>query len=163
MNELTLTTQPKATLVDIRRNPQAFPRLHSYPQETAIRLMSVAVLRAAKYFDVEMNLEDVNQTAIDLYTELMEDVEGLNTYNITFEEILRAIRKAAAGQSVEFFGKVSFHFLYKAIMHYVRNEVLEANRQMIQQAEKDRGIRYANKTALLIDKPAKQLTNNTRQ
>lgn len=155
MNELTLASQPKATLVDIRRNPQQFPRLHSYPQDAALKMMGMCVLRAAKYFDVEMSLEDVNQTAFDLYTELMEDVEGLNTYNITFEEILRAIRKAAAGQSVEFFGKVSFHFLYKAIMHYVRTEVLEANRQMLQQAEKDQGhtIRRQDRSA---DKPTSQ-------
>jgi hypothetical protein len=158
-NELTIVDQPRISLVDIRRNPQQFPRLHSYTQDTAIRMMGVCVLRAAKYFDVELSLEDVNQTACDLYTELMDDVEGLNTYNITFEEILRAIRKAAAGQSVEFFGKVSFHFLYKAIMHYVKSEVLEANRQMIQQAERERGIRYAEKTALITGSGARQLAN----
>lgn len=158
-NELTIAGGNAATLVDIRRHPEQYPRLHSYPKDTALRMMGMAVLRAAKYFDVEIAMEDVNQTAHDLYTELMEDVEGLNTYNITFEEIARAIRKAAAGQSVEFFGKVSFHFLYKAIMAYVRTDVLEANRQMLQQVERERGIRYTEKVALLTAAPARQLAN----
>ena len=157
-NELTtIQEQPRVSLVEVRADNIRFPRLHSYPQETAIRLMSAMVLRAAKYYDADISLADVNQTALDLYTELMEDVEGLRTQNITFEEILRAIRKAAAGQSVEYYGKVSFHFLYKVIMHYVKNEVMIANQQMLRLAETNKEQLYAKKTALLTGSYAKQL------
>ena len=123
-NELmVLQEQPTATLVEVRRDNMRFPRLHSYPADVALRIMSAVVLRAAKYYDAEVSMDDVNNTALDLYTELMADVEGLRTQNITFEEISRAIRKAATGNSVEYYGKLSFHFLtfyiFKLCLSYV--------------------------------------------
>lgn len=160
MNELTIQEQPAISLVEIRADDKRFPRLHSYPQETAIKMMSMCVLRAAKYYDAELTMESVNQIAFDLYTELMGDVEGLRTQNITFEEILRSIRKAATGQSVEYYGKVSFHFLYKVIMHYIRNEVMTANQQMLRLAETNRQQLYTSKTALLTGGYARQMITN---
>lgn len=160
MNELTIQEQPAISLVEIRADDKRFPRLHSYPQETAIKMMSMCVLRAAKYYDADLTMESVNQIAFDLYTELMGDVEGLRTQNITFEEILRSIRKAATGQSVEYYGKVSFHFLYKVIMHYIRNEVMTANQQMLRLAETNRQQLYTNKAALLTSGYARQMITN---
>lgn len=160
MNELTIQEQPAISLVEIRADDKRFPRLHSYPQETAIKMMSMCVLRAAKYYDADLTMDSVNQIAFDLYTELMGDVEGLRTQNITFEEILRSIRKAATGQSVEYYGKVSFHFLYKVIMHYIRNEVMTANQQMLRLAETNRQQLYTNKAALLTGGYARQMITN---
>ena len=160
MNELTIQEQPAISLVEIRADDKRFPRLHSYPQEQAIKMMSMCVLRAAKYYDADLTMESVNQIAFDLYTELMGDVEGLRTQNITFEEILRSIRKAATGQSVEYYGKVSFHFLYKVIMHYIRNEVMTANQQMLRLAVTNRQQLYTNKAALLTSGYARQMITN---
>ena len=155
--------QPAASLVEIRRDNVRFPRLHTYPADVAIRCMSAVVLRAAKYFDAEVNMDDVGSTAIDLYSELMADAEGLRTFNLSFEEIGRAIRKAATGQSVEFYGKLSFHFLYKCIMHYVKNDVMEANRKMLQIAESGRGQRYAEQVAKMTSRPARQMLEHSKK
>ena len=162
-NELAIVQeQPMATLVEVRRDNLRFPRLHSYPQDVAIRMMTACVLRAAKYFDAQVDMESVNQTSYDLYTELMNDVEGLRTFNLTFEEILRAIRKAAMGQGVEYYGRLSFHFLYKVIIVYVKEDVMEANRQMLRQAESNRGKAYSDKVALITGSATRQMISNTK-
>lgn len=160
MNELTLQEQPAISLVEIRADNRRFPRLHSYPQDVAIKMMGMCVLRAAKYYDADVTMESVNQIAFDLYTELMGDVEGMRTQNITFEEILRAIRKAATGHSVEYYGKLSFHFLYKVIMSYIRDEVMAANQQMLRLAETNRQQLYTNKVEILTGGHARQMIMN---
>lgn len=162
-NELAIIQeQPMATLVEVRRDNLRFPRLHSYPQDVAIRMMTACVLRAAKYFDAQVDMESVNQTSYDLYTELMNDVEGLRTFNITFEEILRAIRKAAMGQGVEYYGRLSFHFLYKVIIAYVKEDVMEANRQMLRLAETNKAQLYREKTQFITGASARQMLEHSQ-
>lgn len=157
-NELTTyTPSPMATLVDVRRDNARFPRLHSYPQDTAHKLMTAVVLKANELFGTRAEMQEVSQTAWDLYTELMNDVQGLRTFNITFEEIYRAIRKSATGQGVEFYGKVSFYFLYRCIMDYAKNEVMAANTQMLRLAETNREQLYRDKTELIISPHARKM------
>lgn len=163
-NELIVVQeQPSASLIEVRRDNIRFPRLHTYPAEVALRMMSAVVLRAAKYFDAEVSMDDVGNTALDLYTELMADVEGLRTQNITFEEISRAIRKAATGNSVEYYGRLSFHFLYKCIMHYVKTEMLDANRQMLRLSEAHREKSYADKVAVITGSATRKMIGNVKQ
>lgn len=157
-NELTTyTPSPMATLVDVRRDNARFPRLHSYPQDTAHKLMTAVVLKANELFGTRAEMQEVSQIAWELYTELMNDVQGLRTFNITFEEIYRAIRKSATGQGVEFYGKVSFYFLYRCIMDYAKNEVMAANTQMLRLAETNREQLYRDKTELLISPHARKM------
>lgn len=157
-NELTTyTPSPTATLVDVRRDNARFPRLHSYPQDTAHKLMTAVVLKANELFGTRAEMQEVSQIAWELYTELMNDVQGLRTFNITFEEIYRAIRKSATGQGVEFYGKVSFYFLYRCIMDYAKNEVMAANTQMLRLAETNREQLYRDKTELLISPHARKM------
>lgn len=157
-NELTTyTPSPMATLVDVRRDNARFPRLHSYPQETAHKLMTAVVLKANELFGAKAEMAEASQIAWELYTELMNDVQGLRTFNITFEEIYRAIRKSATGQGVEFYGKVSFYFLYRCIMDYAKNEVMAANTQMLRLAETNREQLYRDKTELLISPHARKM------
>ena len=160
---MVLKDSPTASLVEVRRDNLRFPRLHSYPQDVAIRMMSAVVLRAAKYFDAEVSMDDVGSIAFDLYTELMADAEGLRTFNLSFEEIGRAVRKAATGQSVEYYGRLSFHFLYKCIMTFVKTDVLEANRQMLRQSESGRMERYAGKVSLLTGSPSRAMIENMKK
>ena len=50
-NELTTyTPSPMVSLVEIRRDNVRFPRLHSYPQDIAHRMMTAIVIRANEYF-----------------------------------------------------------------------------------------------------------------
>lgn len=157
-NELTTyTPSPTATLVDVRRDNARFPRLHSYPQDTAHKLMTAVVLKANELFGTRAEMQEVSQIAWELYTELMNDVQGLRTFNITFEEIYRAIRKSATGQGVEFYGKVSFYFLYRCIMDYAKNEIMAANTQMLRLAETNREQLYRDKTELLISPHARKM------
>ena len=159
---MAVQEQPTASLVEVRRDNIRFPRLHSYPPDVAHRMMSAIVLRAAKYYDAEVSMDDVGTTALDLYTELMADVEGLRTQNITFEEISRAIRKAATGNSVEYYGKLSFHFLYKCIMHYVKTEMLDANRQMLRMSEAHREKSYSDKVAVITGSATRKMISNVK-
>lgn len=157
-NELTTyTPSPTATLVDVRRDNARFPRLHSYPQDTAHKLMTAVVLKANELFGTRAEMQEVSQIAWELYTELMNDMQGLRTFNITFEEIYRAIRKSATGQGVEFYGKVSFYFLYRCIMDYAKNEVMAANTQMLRLAETNREQLYRDKTELIISPHARKM------
>lgn len=156
-NLVTYTPSPMATLVDVRRDNARFPRLHSYPQDTAHKLMTAVVLKANELFGTRAEMQEVSQIAWELYTELMNDVQGLRTFNITFEEIYRAIRKSATGQGVEFYGKVSFYFLYRCIMDYAKNEVMAANTQMLRLAETNREQLYRDKTELLISPHARKM------
>ena len=152
-----------ATLVEVRKDNVRFPRLHSYPQEVAHRMMAAIVLKACELFGTKAEMGEVNQIAWDLYTELMNDIEGLRTYNLTFEEINRSIKKAATGQGVEFYGRVSFYFLYKCIMQYAKNEVMTANTQMLRLAETNREQLYKGKTELIIGSHVTKMLSNTKQ
>jgi hypothetical protein len=125
-------------------------------------MMMAVVLKANELFGTRAELNEVSQTAWDLYTELMNDVQGLRTYNLSFEEIYRAVRKSATGQGVEFFGRVSFHFLYRCIMDYTRNEVMAANTQMLRLAETNREQLYRDKTELLISPHARKLISSNK-
>ena len=162
-NELTTyTPSPMVSLVEIRRDNVRFPRLHSYPQDIAHRMMTAIVIRANEYFGQKPEMAEVEQIAWDLYTELMNDDEGLRTRNITMEEIHRAIRKAATGQGAEFYGKVSFYFLYKCIMHYVKNEVMQANTQMLRLAESGRMQEYRQKTELIVGAAVTKMVEHSK-
>jgi Cu/Ag efflux pump CusA len=147
----------RATLVEIRADNVNYPRLRSYSRELGIKGMMVCVLKAYNLFGVDAEQEAASNLAIELYDELLNDPEELRTYNLTFEEIIRAIKKAAMGGSVEFYGKVSFHFLYKAIMHYVKGEGLQANTQMLKQAEAHRVQVVTDATKLLIAPHTKKM------
>ena len=162
-NELvTYNPSPTATLVEVRRDSARFPRLHSYPQDVAHKMMMAIVLKANELFGTKPEMAEVNQIAWDLYSELMGDVEGMRTYNLTFEEIHRAIRKAATGQGAEFYGKVSFYFLYKCIMQFAKNEVMAANTQMLRLAETNRQQLYKEKTDILLAPHVKNLLDHSK-
>lgn len=159
---ISYTPQPTSSLVEIRRDNLRFPRLHSYPKDVAHQMMMAIVLKANELFGMKPEGNEVSQIAWDLYNELMNDVEGLRTFNLTFEEISRAIKKAATGQSVEFYGKVSFYYLYKCIMHYVKNDVMTANTQMLRLAETNREQLYREKTELITGATTRQMLENSQ-
>lgn len=152
-NELTTYIEnPRASLVDIRADNIRFPRLHTYSREKGVENMLLCVLKAYTLFGIEADKIAAGNLAIELYNELMADPEGVKTYNLSFEEIVRAIKKAAMGGSVEFYGKISFHFLYRAIMHYVKGEGLQANQQMLRKKEAEK-IQMVESAASLIVAP----------
>lgn len=153
----------RASLVEIRADNVRFPRLHAYPAEVGIKSMLYCVMKAYMLFGVEADDTTAGNLAIELYNELMADPEEMRTYNLTFEEILRAIKKAATGQSVEFYGRVSFHFLYKAIMHYVRGEGIEANTQMLRTAEAGRIAAMNKATKLITAAPTRQMLEHMKE
>lgn len=157
-NELAIYTEnARASLMEIRADNVRFPRLHAYSHENAIESMLYCVLKAYNLFGIEADRLAAGNLAIELYNELMADTEGLKTYNLSFEEIMRAIKKAAMGGSVEFYGKISFHFLYRAIMHYVKGEGLQANQQMIRQREAHKMKVVNDATSLIIAPHARRM------
>jgi hypothetical protein len=156
------TPQPTTSLVEVRRDNLRFPRLHSYPKPVAHKMMMALVLKANDWFGCKPDMGEVTNIAWDLYNELMNDVEGLRTFNITFEEINRAIKKAATGQSIDFYGKVSFYYLYKCIMHYVKNDVMAANTQMLRLAETNKEQLYREKTQFITGASARQMLEHSQ-
>jgi hypothetical protein len=125
--------------------------------------MLFCVLKAYNLFGIDANREAAGNLAIELYNELMADTESMRTYNLTFEEIMRAIKKAAMGQSVEFYGKVSFHFLYKAIMHYVKGEGVDANTQMLRTAEAGKIAAMNKATQLITAAPTRKMLEHMKK
>ena len=155
--------QGRASLQEIRADNIRFPRLHTYSPENAVKTMLFCVLKAYNLFGIEADREAAGNLAIELYQELMADTEELRTYNLTFEEIMRAIKKAAMGQSVEFYGKVSFHFLYKAIMHYVKGEGITANTQMLKVSESKRIAAMNQATQLITAAPTRKMLEHMKK
>lgn len=159
---INIVPQPSASLVEVRRDNVRFPRLHTYPKDTAHRMMMAMVIKANEWFGCKPDAGEVSQIAWDLYTELMADNEGMRAFNLSFEEIGRAIRKAATGQSVEFYGKVSFYFLYRCIIQFVKTDVLEANRQMLRLAETNREQLMQERTQLITGSAARQMLEHSQ-
>lgn len=159
MNEIT-TYEGKVSLAEIRADSRRFPRLKSYHPEQALRMMSLVVTRAFNWRGKKAEKDDINIIATSLYTELMADNENRRTYNLTFEEIEMAIKKAVLGQSIEMYGEMSFASLYKAVMHYVNHDGLQANEQMLRQSESGRIALVKNATKLITSAPARKMLEN---
>lgn len=117
---------PKVKLVDIRRDPVAFPRISATPREEAIKKMVPLVYAAFLYRGQETTAEKVKFIATALVDEIMADPHfGLQT--LSWMEIGMVIRKAVLGGSKELFG-VSVASLYSALIDYAKTDGHEASR-----------------------------------
>lgn len=121
-----------ASLLDIRKNPEQFPRLHTYYQlnkdtqiyeftNEAKGRMAQIVLKAHMYRGITAEKNNVTFIAVSLLEELIADNENLGMKVLTFDEIERAIKQAVLGQGREVYG-ISVGSLYAIIADYCRNE-----------------------------------------
>ena len=118
------------SLVELRRNQDLYPRLHSYTPEAAIQKMVPIVWAACLYRNQEMSDERLKFIAQTLYYELMLEPRW-DMRQLTFNEIGIAIRAAVMGERGEFY-TISVASLYRAVLDYARNEGHEADKRATQ-------------------------------
>lgn len=134
-NDLTIPKmQNDITLVDIRSNPQRFPRLHNIPEATALKGLTQIVFMAFMYRGQSASEENISFVASALLAELLEDNQ-YGTMFLTMEEIARVVKKAAL--STETFG-ISVATLYSALVKYCSNEGKKADQKAKEIAKKNK-------------------------
>ena len=127
MNNEMATTNPalvnynphQASLMEMRQNPEMFPRLKSIPKDEAVFQMSKIVLQAFLYRGQAADPTNVQFIASALYTELMSDSK-FGASCLSLAEIQEVVKRAVLGGS-EMFG-ISVSSLYKVIMEFVKGE-----------------------------------------
>lgn len=142
MNELAKIQPEKATLVEIRTDNRAFPRLHTYRREEAVAQMNIILLMAFQFRGQQADVATITQMSASLTDILNEDEYGIGTKFLSFEEIKRVVRRSALGQGREMYG-ISVSSVYQALADYCRNEGRAANQEARQIAEKKREMRMA--------------------
>lgn len=139
MNNLT-TIPAKATLVEIRTDSKAFPRLYTYRREDAINQMNMIVMMAFQYRGQQADAQTIIQMSTSLIDILNEDEYGIGTKYLSFEEIKRIVRKAALGQCKEMYG-ISVSSLFQALADYCKGEGRMADQQAKEVVARQRDLR----------------------
>ena len=137
-----VVTPGKASLVEIRTNGKAFPRLYTYRREEAVAQMSIILLMAYQYRGQQADAVTISQMSNSLVDILLDDEYNIGTKFISFEEIKRVVRKAALGQSKEMYG-VSVSSIFQAIADYCRGEGRVADKQAKEIVARQREMRNA--------------------
>lgn len=117
-SELIKATPRPATLLDMRLDPERFPRLKNYSREDAVVQMSRIVSQAFMYKGLMADDNNVKFISGALVDELMSASFGAE--NITFGEISIVVKRAVLGES-EMYG-ISVSSLFKVIMEYCKGE-----------------------------------------
>ena len=116
----------EVALVDIRCQPEKFPRLGNVSfQEAMIRMQSI-IHMASMYMRAGLDKDSITFMAQALITELLDDKKYGARY-ISFEEITRAVKKAVLRQGKEMYG-LSVSSLYACIIDYIKTEGHEADK-----------------------------------
>ena len=114
------------SLVEIRREPDRFPRLNRVSfQEAMIRMQSI-IHMASMYMRADLDKDSITFMAQALITELLDDKKYGAQY-ISFEEIGRAVKKAVLRQGKEMYG-LSVSSLYACIIDYIKTEGHDADK-----------------------------------
>lgn len=115
------------SLVEIRREPDRFPRLNRVSfQEAMIRMQSI-IHMASMYMRADLDQNSITFMAQALITELLDEKQYGAKY-ISFEEITRAVKKGVLRQGKEMYG-LSVSSLYACIIDYIKTEGHEADQQ----------------------------------
>lgn len=134
-NELTtqaynnlVAYNPKTSLVEVRLNPDKYPRIGKTNESQAFVLMKEIVVSAYMYRGQQADEEMVNFTTANLLAELTDPNNEYGTQHLSWFEIARAIKRGVLGLSKEMYG-ISVSSLYAAIIDYIKKEGLEAERK----------------------------------
>lgn len=119
-----------ADLVEVRRNPEKYPRIGSTPFAEAVKKMSSMVYAAFLYRGQDCTENTINFISAAMVRELQADTH-FGLASLSWLEIGMVIRKAVLGGGKELFG-VSVASLYSALVDYAKNEGHEAARKASQ-------------------------------
>lgn len=121
---------PKVDLVEVRRDPQKYPRISATPLAEAVAQMTPIVYGAALYRGQEMGAAQVRFIANALISEILADTKfGLRS--LSWLEIGMVIRNAVLGGAKEMYG-VSVATLYSALVDYAKTEGHDAQTKAYQ-------------------------------
>ena len=122
----------KASLLEMRADPQRFPRIKTVPVDQAVFEMTKIVSQAFLYRGQEIDPTNVQFIASALVQELLnDDVYGASS--ISFAEIQAVVKRAVLGGS-EMYG-ISVASLYKVIIDFVKGEGHQNQKVVNQQRE----------------------------
>lgn len=108
------------SLVDIRMDPQRFPRLKSLSGQSAIARLEQVILMAYTYTGRPAPEDRCRAVALALYNELMQDKKRIGTANITIEEVGHAVKGAILDATEDVY--INIAFLYRAVCRYATGE-----------------------------------------
>lgn len=160
MNNLT-TIPAKATLVEIRTDSKAFPRLYTYRREDAINHMNMIVMMAFQYRGQQADAQTIIQMSTSLIDILNEDEYGIGTKYLSFEEIKRIVRKASLGQCKEMYG-ISVSSLFQALADYCKGEGRMADQQAKEVVARQRDLRNSI-IAPMIEGHIQEMLNHSKK
>ena len=116
-----------ASLVEIRRDPERFPRIGSFSAETAAARMLSIVWAASLYRNQDLSDDKLAFISSALVAEIMNDRKyGLR--QLSWEEIGVAIRAAVLGEGREMYG-ISVASLFTALVDYAKGDGHEADKK----------------------------------
>lgn len=145
-NEITTTNSAlvnynpgKASLLEMRADPERFPRIKSVTREQAVFEMSKIVSQAFLYRGQAADPTNIQFISSALVGELLED-DKYGADNLSFAEIQVVVKRAVLGGS-EMFG-ISVASLYKVILEFVKGEGHNNQKQVNEQRQKEADRRF---------------------
>ena len=162
-NEITMSNQAVAnlnpagaTLLEMRSNPSAFPRVSSVPREAAIFEMTKIVTQAFLYRGQTTDLATINFISTSVVDELLAD-KVYNASSISFAEIQVIVKREILSGDV--FG-VSVASIYRIILDYVKGEGHLLQKQVNDRITKDRKVNPTLDT--MLSAYSSKLINNNK-
>lgn len=156
-SELINFNPSQATLLEMRADPQRFPRLCRIPREEAIPQVVKIVAQAFLYRGQAADPTNIQFIASTLVDELMEDRVYGARY-ISMAEMQAVIKRAVLDSDM--FG-VSVASLYKVVMEYVKGEG-HANQKRVEAAVKTRRDNYPGYLSAITLEFANNLKTSTK-
>lgn len=120
--QLAIAGNAALDLVEVRLNPDKFPRINKTDHATAVLRMKEIVIAAYLYRGQQADEAMVDFTAENLLAELLDPSNKFGTQYLSWYEVGRAVKKGVLGQGKsEMFG-ISVASLYTCILEYVKTE-----------------------------------------
>lgn len=120
-----------ASLMDIRKDPSAFPRIKNYSPDVLLMEIKSCIMMVYQYRGQRpSNAQEVEMMARSLVAELLSDEFGCETKELSMEEIRRAMRRVGLRQGADMYG-INVGSLYNAVLDYMRSEVEDAHQRML--------------------------------
>ena len=127
MSSSLVTVNPQnASLLDMRADPQRFPRLNTYDREDAYNAMIPVITQAFLYKGHTADPEAIRFIATNLVDELLADTK-YGAGNISLGEIHKVIKRAILETDIP---AISVSTLYRIIIDYAKGEGNQLEKQI---------------------------------
>ena len=156
-NEITEFRPAEASLVEIRKDPERFPRIANIPRDQAVKAMTGIVYKAILFRGQEADPTTISFIASNLIDEIIsERTFGLRF--LTLEEAGRAIKKAVLEDS-EMYG-VNVSSLFKVLLKYAKNEGHQADLKAREEISRSRQIGTSPAMTMLMASASRMSKSN---